>query len=175
MSDPMNQAKERFELQQLETAIKAELELDCQILPRSVETPIDTLVIKLEADEQERIRIASVMFFPLEDSDVESLKLLQFYCETPIRVESTQARATVAEFLSAVNLKIPVGTFCLNSNHEVVCKYVYALGKFKAIEPEEFLETFLLWMFAIDSMSGLIESVAKEEQSLVAATQHLDE
>ncbi len=175
MSDPIQHAKDRFELQQLETAIKTELDLDCQILPRSPETPIDTLLVNLETDARDRTRIASLMFVPLDDSDVESLKLLQFYCETPIQVTSATACATVAQFLSAVNLKIPVGAFCLNAEHQVTCKYVYALGKFKTIDPTEFLETFLMWMFAIDSLSSLIESVATGEHDLESAIQVLDE
>ncbi|MCA6623139.1 MAG: hypothetical protein IM542_11325, partial [Pseudanabaena sp. M165S2SP1A06QC] len=83
MTNFINQAKDLFELQQLEAAIKAELDLDCQILEHSVDTPIDTLVVNIETDGLGRSRIVSIMFIPLDDSDVETLKLLQFYCETP--------------------------------------------------------------------------------------------
>lgn len=171
----MNQAKALFELQQLEVSIKSELDLDCQVLEHSEETPIDTLVVDIETDGKGRSRITSIMFIPLDNSDVETLKLLQFYCETPISVQSKQKREIVAELLASINLKIPVGTFCLNPDHLVTFKYVNALGKFKTIETEEFLETFLLWMFALDSMSELIESVAEGENSLDLAIKLLDE
>lgn len=174
MSDFMSQAKTLFELQQLEAAIRSEIDLDCQILTRSEAIPIDTLVVNLEADRKDRPRIASIIFIPLEDSDIETLKLLQFYCESPIQVTHETTRRVVAELLSAINLKAPLGTFCLNSQHQVVFKYVNALGKFRAIESEEFLETLLLWMFTLDSMSVLIESVASEEMSLELAIQTLD-
>lgn len=174
MDTPLNQAKDLFELQQIEAAITSQLDLTCQILPHSVEVPIDTLTVVLEMDRQGRSRVASLMFIPLEDGDVESLKLLQFYCETPITVPP-DARATVALFLSAVNLKIPVGAFCLTPENQISCKYVYALGKFKTIDMDEFLETFLLWMFALDSLSGLIEEVAESQQTLETALNILAE
>ncbi|MFK8186365.1 MAG: hypothetical protein AB8B99_23565 [Phormidesmis sp.] len=169
MSDPIDLAKYRFELQQLETAIKTSLALNCELLHRSSETPIDSLVVQLESDTKGRSRLASLIFSPLQDTDVESLKLLQFYCETPIQVSSPQIRQTVAELLSILNLNLPIGTFCLNAEHVLTYKYVYALGKFTTIVPEEFLETFLLWLFALDPMSDLIESVVDEEQNLTSA------
>ena len=175
MSNFINQAKDLFELQQLEEAIKAELDLECQILEHSVDTPIDTLVVNIETDGLGRSRIVSIMFIPLDDSDVETLKLLQFYCETPICVESSSNRAIVAELLAAINLKIPIGAFCLNDQHTVTFKYINALGKFRTIDSEEFLETLLMWMFALDSMSSLIESVAQGEQSLELAIKLLNE
>ena len=169
MSDSIDLAKHRFELQQLETAIKTMLALNCELLSRSPETPIDSLVVQLEADQKGRSRLASLLFSPLQETDIETLKLLQFYCETPIQVSSPSARQAVAELLSAINLNLPIGTFCLNANHTLTYKYVYALGKFTTIIPEEFLETFLLWLFALDPMSNLIESVANGEQSLTSA------
>lgn len=175
MGNFINQVKVLFELQQLEKAIKTELDLECQILEHSVDTPIDTLVVDIETDSLGRSRIVSIMFIPLDDSDVETLKLLQFYCETPICVESPSNRAIVAELLAAINLKIPIGAFCLNDQHTVTFKYVNALGKFKTIDLEEFLETLLLWMFALDSMSSPIESVAKGEQSLELAIKLLNQ
>jgi hypothetical protein len=174
MSKLMSQTKNQMDLVQLEFLIKEELDLDCQVLSPSIETPVDTLVVKLETDEKERIRIASIMFIPLNDSDFESLKLLQFYCETPVRA-APSSRAAVTEFLSAVNLSIPVGTFCLTPDHLVACKYVCTLGKFREIEPKEFLETFLLWMFAIDSISGIAEMVAEGKQSLADAIKLLEQ
>jgi hypothetical protein len=174
MNPSLNQAKERYELQQLEAAITGQLDLTCQLLLHSPEVPVDTLTVVLELDPHGRTRVASLMFIPLDDSDVESLKLLQFYCETPIKV-SPDAGAAVAQFLSAINLKLPIGTFCLTEESQVGYKYVYALGKFKTIEPEEFLETFLLWMFGLDGMSNLIEEVAEGQRSLAAALKILEE
>ena len=175
MSNFINQSKNLFELQQLEKAIKVELDLDCHILEYSVDTPVDTLVVNTETDGMGRSRIVSIMFIPLDASDVETLKLLQFYCETPICVESSSNRAIIAELLAAINLKIPIGAFCLNDQHAVTFKYVNALGKFKTINSEEFLETLLLWMFSLDSMSSLIESVAQGKQSLELAVKLLNE
>ena len=175
MSNFINQSKDIFELQQIETAIKTELSLDCQTLSRSVDTPIDTLTVNIEADGQGRSRIVSIMFVPLEDSDDETLKLLQFYCETPIRVDSASTRATIAQLLAVINLNIPVGAFCFNSENEVTFKYVYALVKFKTIALLECLDTFLLWMFGLDSMSELIETVAEGKQNLESAIQLMNE
>ena len=174
MSPSVDQAKALYELQQLEKAITTALDLTCEILPRSAAVPIDTLTVALELDRHERTRIASLMFIPLEDSDVEHIKLLQFYCETPIHVEAHNLN-TVLQLLGAITLKIPLGAFSVNEEGIVVFKYVYALGKFKATDPEEFLETYLMWMFALDSLSGLIEDVATGEQNLAAALQNLDE
>jgi hypothetical protein len=175
MSNFINQAKDLFELQQLEIAIKTELDLECQILVNSVDIPIDTLAVNIEFDSKGRTRIASLMFIPLENSNIETLKLLQFFCETSICVESQPIRANVAEFLSAINFKIPLGTFCFDPQNRVTFKYIYALGKFTAIESDEFLESFLFWVFTLDSMSVLIEEVAEGERSLESAIQLLEE
>ncbi|MFH7242621.1 MAG: YbjN domain-containing protein [Spirulina sp.] len=173
MSDAMNEARSLFELQQLEAAIKSELDLNSQVLPCSSEVPITTLAIELEADAKGRSRIASLIFIPLDESDVETLKLLQFYCETPIKLEDDLSRSAIIELLPTINLKIPLGSFCLDSQNQVVFKYVNALGKSRGIDPEEFLETLLLWMFTLDSMSVLIDSVVTSECSLQSAMQAL--
>lgn len=173
MSDAMNEARSLFEFQQLEAAIKSELDLNCQVLPCSSEVPITTLAIELEADAKERSRIASLIFIPLEESDVETLKLLQFYCETSINLENNLSRSAIIELLPTINLKIPLGSFCLDPQNQVVFKYVNALGKSREINPEEFLETLLLWMFTLDSMSALIDSVVTGECRLQSAMQAL--
>jgi hypothetical protein len=174
MNDHVEQAKNQYELQQLASKIQSDLGLSCHFLPQSPEIPVHSLLVELQADKHGRPRVATLMFIPLEGAGVESLKLLQFYCEMPIQTDSQQA-PTVATLLSAVNLNVPIGTFCLNAENEVTCRYVYALGKFTAIAPKEFLETFLLWMFAIDSMSPLIESVALGTTTLQVALSHLGE
>ena len=174
MSNSINQAKDRFELEQLKTAIQQELDLNCEVLPISSEVPINTLVVQFEKDQKNRDRVASIMFMPLDDSHIESLKLLQFYCQTPIII-GIEFISIVTRLLSIINLKIPIGAFCLNpDNNNITFKYVYTLGKFQNIESKEFLELLLLWMFALDSMSNLIEEVAQGNKTLEVATQILN-
>lgn len=170
----MEQAKAFFELQSLQTIIKQELDIDGQVLNRSAEIPVDTLAVTLDTDGEGRMRIASLIFVPLAESDIEALKLLQFYCETPVHVEP-QAVTKVAQFLSAVNLKNLIGTFSLDAEHVVTYRYVYSLGKFATINQEEFLETFMLWMFGLDSLTPMIEAVATGALSLDDAVAALEE
>ncbi len=173
MASDLNQAKDLVELGNLENYIKDELVLDCQVLESTPEVPVNSLAVKLEDDEQGRSRVANLMFMPLEDSDIEDVKLLQFFCETPVTVSSEHTDALL-KFIQAVNLKIPIGVFAVNSDNQLVSKYVYSLGKFKLIEKGEFIETFLLWMYALDNLGPLLEEVATGKKDLETALQELD-
>jgi hypothetical protein len=159
MNRSIQQAQNLYALQQLGHSITSELNLACEVLQQSDEIPIDTLLVVLEPDAHQRDRVASLMFIPLEETEVEAVKLLQFYCDTPISVPAAM-RGAVAQVCAAVNLKIPLGAFSLSDEDRVVLRYVLAVGRFATIEPAAFVETFLLWMFALDATSSLIEDVA---------------
>jgi hypothetical protein len=173
MISEIERAKNLTELQDLKTALNKKLSLECQIIEEQSDVPINSLVVLLEPDSQKRSRLANLTFLPLEDTDLESIKLLQFYCQLPISL-SSDFSDEVLRFLARVNLQIPLGTFTIDFEEQKVgFKYVYSLGKFKQIEPEEFLETFLLWMYTLDKISDLIEAVSTGQKDVQSACQEL--
>lgn len=174
MSESVNQASDLFELQQLESFIREELDLGCEILPVSAEIPVETLLVMLEQDTHERTRIASLMFVPLQDTQIETLKLIQLYIETPVLVDTVEVRQIMSEFFTVVNQKIPLGAFAINEDQLVTFKYMHALGKYSPIVQEHFLELFLLWMFTLDSVSPLIDALAEGRMDLSRAVEALN-
>jgi len=173
MISQIEQAKILTELQDLKTCLENESGLECQIINYDEsDSPINSLAVFLEPDSQERARLASLTFITLEDGEFESIKLLQFYCELPLSLNSDFIDEVMRFFLK-VNLQIPLGAFSLNPEQKVSFKYVYSLGKFKLIEPEEFSETFFLWMFTLDKISDLIEAVGIGQKDLQSACQDL--
>lgn len=160
----LDQAKLEYELGQLAQALEQGTAMPCQVLPAGAEIPIPTLAIQLEPDYRRRDRIATVMFVPLPSDQVESLKLLQLYCELPLYLD--QRKEEVLAYLAWLNLQLPLGAFAIDPESQLVFKYVYALGKFKTIEPEEFIEAFLLWMFSMDSVFQSIEELAEGTKDL---------
>jgi hypothetical protein len=174
MSESVNQASDLLELQQLEFVIREELDLGCEILPVSAEMPVETLLVMLEQDAHERTRIASLMFVPLHGTQIETLKIIQLYIETPVLVDTAGGRQVMSEFFSVVNQKIPLGAFAFNDEGLVTFKYVHALGKDSSIVQEHFLELFLLWMFTLDSVSPLIDALAEGRMDLAGAVEVLN-
>ncbi|BAZ16694.1 hypothetical protein NIES4071_85720 [Calothrix sp. NIES-4071] len=160
MTSELTDAKYLLELDNLRDIITEELRLDAQIIERSELLPVSSLVITLESDYKERPRFASLAYLPLSDDECESIKLLQFYLAIPCEIKSDFQQA-VEKVLLLINLKAPIGSFTINEeSKEVVARYVYSLGKFKIVDKEEFLETFMLFMYTVDQFSGLIEEVA---------------
>jgi hypothetical protein len=160
MTTELIYAKSLVELGNIQDFISEELGFATQILERSQSLPLNSLVISLAPDSQQRTRVASLNYLPLGDEDCESIKLLQFYLVIPCELQPDFQRA-VEKFLLLINLKAPIGSFTFNAeSNEIIAKYVYSLGKFKMVDKEEFLETFMLFMFVIDQFSPLIEEVA---------------
>lgn len=173
IADP-SQAKYRLELEILKGLIEEELEMIGRISGGSPEAPITSLSVVLEPDWQNQVRAANLAFIPLEETDVEAIKLLQFYSQLPFTVDQDYLNDTV-RFLLAINLFIPIGVFNLSPENNLSFKYVYSLSKFEAIKQDEFMETFLLWLEALDNLSPLIAEVASGESDLESALAILNE
>lgn len=176
----LDQEKYLLELGTLKGYLEEELELVCQIMDSHdmgsapEMPPITSLSVILEPGWQERIRAANLTFIPLDDSDVEAIRLLQFYSQLPFTANQDHLDDTV-RFLLAINLLIPIGAFSLSTENDLFFKYVYSLSRFEAIKQEEFLETFLLWLFTLDSFSPLIAEVATGALDLESALTLLNE
>lgn len=174
MSINLDQAKYRLELEILQGYLEQELEMMGRIMDGPPEAPITSLSVLLEPDWQDQLRAANLSFIPLEDTDIEAIKLLQFYSQLPITADQSHLDDTVRLVL-AINLLIPIGSFSLSPENDLFFKYVYSLSKFETINQNEFLETFLLWLFTLDNLSPLIAEVATGERDLDSALALLNE
>lgn len=155
-------------LGQIERAISGELELQCG---RCGE-PQDSLAVALESDGRGRPRVANLTFLPVGDDEVEEVRLLQLHCLLPVAVTDGR-RADLERFLTRTNSIVPIGAFSINGDDELLFKYVHAIGRARALEAREFLEVFLLWMFTLDSLSGVVEDVAAGARSADAVLAEL--
>ena len=146
-------------LREIGAAISGELDLKCQILDARAGVPIDSLAVIMEPDRQGRPRAANLMFLPVGDDEVQEVHLLQLHCLLPLPV-AAERRADLEHFLTRTNSIVPIGAFSITGDDELIFKHVYAIGRARPFEPREFLELFLLWMFTLDSLSGVVEDVA---------------
>lgn len=174
MTTDLDAAKSRYELQALQSYLEGELHLQCELLDPSMGVPTDSLAVMLEPDWNNRPRVANLMFLSLEGSDIEALKLLQFYSELPTAVPLDKQEAAL-RLIAVANAFAPVGTFAFTPDQELVFKYVNALSKFSEIEQESFIETFLLWMYTLDTISVLVDAVVEGSKSLEEALAELNE
>ena len=159
-------------LSEIETAVVCELDLQCQLLDARSGVPIDSLAVVLEADKQGRPRVANLMFLPVGDDEVQEVRLLQLHCLLPVAV-SGEGRADLEHFLTRTNSIVPIGAFSITVEDELIFKYVHAIGRARPLEANEFLELFLLWMFTLDSLSGVVEDVATGTRAAAAALAEL--
>lgn len=158
--------------QQIQKWIKDELDLATQYLPASGQIPQDAVVVTLEPDSQDQPRVASILFLPNEGGEIEHFELLQFYLEGPVKIPDA-SRADYLSLAATANQVIPVGAFSLTDEGELVYKYVIPVSKKQGLDKEEFLEIYLLWMFTLDSVSGLVEEFIAGEKDLKTAQEEL--
>ncbi|MBE9078777.1 hypothetical protein IQ241_15980 [Romeria aff. gracilis LEGE 07310] len=173
MSAELMQAKHHLELKRLQELIESELELESRLFEASSQIPSPSLSIVLEPDGSGSSRVANLMFLPIDDEDMESIKLLQLYCELPIQITS-ETLPDLEQLLHEVNLTVPLGAYSINTNRQLIFKYVYVLSKFKETDPAEFLETFLLWMYILDNINMLVDALIEGQTDLQAALQALN-
>lgn len=151
-------------LRQIEAAVTGELDLQCRMLDAGAGVPIDSLAVMLEADRRGQPRVANLMFLPVGDDEVQEVRLLQLHLVLPVAVAS-ERRADLEHFLTRTNSIVPIGAFSITADDELIFKYVHAVGRARSLEAREFLELFLLWMFTLDSLSGVVEDVASGDRS----------
>ncbi len=159
-------------LTEIEAAVAGELDLQCQILDARSGVPIDSLAVVLEEDRQGRPRVANLMFLPVGDDEVQEVRLLQLHCLLPVAV-AAESRADLEHFLTRTNSIVPIGAFSITGDDELIFKYVHAIGRALPFQAREFLELFLLWMFTLDSLSGVVEDVATGAREADAALAEL--
>ncbi|MDM8521033.1 hypothetical protein QUF64_13375 [Anaerolineales bacterium HSG6] len=164
----MTSIQDPFELQTVADCIKNDLNLEYQLIERSILLPLDSLVIVLEPDSDGQARATNIMFIPLDDADYRAIKLLQFYTELPLILDE-QGLTNIEPLLRTINLYTPIGTFSLNDQKQIIFKYVYILGKFNTINSAEFVEMFSLWLRNLDTLSRLIKEVARAEKTVEQA------
>lgn len=70
-------------------------------------------------------------------------------------------------------LHLPIGAFGIDAEGKIGFKYVYALAIFETIDREAFLETLLLWLFILDTVSALIEEINDGDRSAEGASMEL--
>ena len=168
MSKP---SKNLSALQQIQGWIKNELDLETEYLPASRQIPQETVVVTLEPDSQGRARVASITFLPI-GGEIEHFDLLQFFMDGPLEI-SKENEETFLRLVATANQVIPVGAFSLSDENKLIYKYVFPVSKKRGLDPEEFLEIYLLWMFTLDSLSGLVDEVLAGDKDLKTAQEEL--
>lgn len=171
MRDAFDHPRHDRDFKQISDLIQAELGLRTQFIQASSNAPMTSLSVELETRELGAARVANLMFLPVSQ-EVENIRLLQLYCESfsfgkfaqPINLET---------LFHSINQAIPIGSFSIDSEKQLIFKYVYALSSFTPLNSLEFLEVFLLWMYIQDSIHSLLTAVLTKQLTIKEAIHSL--
>ena len=94
-----------------------ELELETMVIPPMEEVQLPVLAAILENDEQERPRVVTCTFVPVDSDLCQYTKQLQFYLELQNSLEGV-SRAELLELIMWINVRINNGTCLLRESEQ---------------------------------------------------------
>ena len=137
-----------------------------QLIPPDGDVEAPQLFADLGPDKKGRPRRLELMFLPREDAD--ELVALQFFVLLPFGPEPAHV-ADLGRFLSAVNVKLPLGHFGMAEEQGWVYFRSVSLCPLGPLDPGVTLQTARVCAFVVGELSGLIESVADGTSTLESA------
>lgn len=144
----------------------SDMGVSAKILMPTEETPMPTLAAVLPPDEQNRPRVLTHTFQPLEKEDAEYTKFLQFYAELPVPLDKIP-RASLLEALCGLSLYLPTGAPCLiparDGLHLPQTAALRVLQGFpisESIDQGVFTEAALLFNLSCDIMTMVLDALA---------------
>lgn len=167
------QAKHILDLSNLEEILKGE-NIQCSLLKSGKNLPLSMLVIPMEPDDKNRPRAYSCSFIPMDDDDLENISLLQIYSQLPIKTEMSKI-AELQAFLLACNILQPIGNFGIKDGADVYLRYVLVVKKYDTLDPEEILETFMMFEYGINMYQDIIEGLVEGRYDLKMAMRIINE
>jgi hypothetical protein len=156
MLDKKIQAKHLLGLENVKE-ILAKSDIESAIIKANQHLPLSMLIMPLDDDEQDRSRSISASYIPMDEDDLEHTELLQLYSQFPFKINNKQ-EPELARFLLACNILQPIGNFGFKDG-QVCFRYVLVLKKYDLPDPEEILETFMMFEYALQTYQQLIEDV----------------
>lgn len=109
------------------------MEINCKIFEKSVDIPLDTLVIDIRENGENLYEYINCSFYPLQP-EIENISLLQFYLEFTFKVPQDKM-FELSRFVMYINAFIPVGQFGYTpSENKAHYRYVLAQQKNSLID-----------------------------------------
>jgi hypothetical protein len=155
--DAVNEQKDLTMLRELNGYLQ-ELELEGQLMERSVALPMSVLVVPFGSDDKDRPRILTLTYIPDPEGFFQHISLLQLLIELPFAINEKN-RLTLLEAITRVNQKIAVGSYYLDDNNKIGLRNIITTYKFKSIDKDLFLETINLFIGMLDYTASLVEEV----------------
>ncbi|CAI6081359.1 YbjN domain-containing protein [Cohnella sp. JJ-181] len=172
MDASANHARDLAELGFLEHSLK-EAGLPCRLIEPTEGVPIPALLAATDAGDDGRERYLTFTFVPLADEDIGDIRLLQLYTVVSPSVPAVH-RAELAELLTAVNSRIPLGHFSLNEAGELYFRYVWAVSAKHRLPDPETLHVADLFLMTLGMFGPKVSDVADGRIGAAGALADLD-
>ena len=156
MLSDLTRTRQIAELDYLQRCI-TELGLESELIESSAEVPLPTLIVATKKDHQQRDRIITLSYIPVDEDDLEHINLLQIYGALPFSLNSTY-QPELEAVLMMLNTQTAIGSFGLY-NTEISLRYVYAIDRHKLPAQAAFGEIIILLIYVQDMFGELIEQV----------------
>lgn len=173
MISELTRAKHIVELGHLEQ-ILTELGYQTTLVESPEAAAVPVLTAALPLDERGRGRYLNILFVPVAETELETIELVQFHLQFPVRLTETRRRET-EQVICALNNKIGLGGIGLDFEHHVFYRYVYPKAKYETFNNAALAETMLLFVYIFERVSGLVEEVAAGRQELADALKIVEE
>jgi hypothetical protein len=160
------------DLGQLEKILK-EADISCKLIKSSETIPLNMLRVPMDADDKKRPRSFTCSFIPMDEEDLETSSLLQFYSELPLTTDPDRT-GDLREFLMACNIIQPIGHFGMQDETTVYFRYVLVIKQSNKMDEDLIIETLMLFEYAINAYQDEIEDVATGAVGLGEALKGLE-
>ena len=112
------------------------------------EKEIELIQIKL-SDEM----LLNLLFLPLEEQYLKTISILQFHL---ILHRPTINELENLKLVNALNLKIPIGKFSLDSQNNFDYRYHMTLSSLVLLNQQEFIDRFYLVLIQLDAFFSIL-------------------
>ena len=159
-------AKELVELTQFKSYLD-KLEIKAFVLPKSGTDDISVLTIELTKDLS-----LSILFIPLPSDQFKQISLLQFYALINEKVDVS--KLNLNSLLNHISEKTALGNFAINSDNELVFKYVLTKSKHDELSEIFFIELLAIIVPSIESNYTLLNEFLQDNFSIEEAISSIE-
>ena len=141
--------------------------LPAALLEQSDLLPLNTLIVDLPPDYQNRARTLSYSFMPMDEEYFPDIKTVQAYSEFNFEIAEGQAEH-VQVLIARLNRLLVMGSLGVTDNHRVYYRYVQILDKYESLRDREdvLLNVLNLILFALNVNAEVLEDVAIGKQTV---------
>ena len=144
--------------------------LPAALLEQSDLLPLNTLIVDLPPDYQNRARTLSYSFMPMDEEYFPDIKTVQAYSEFNFEIVEGQEEPIQA-LIAKLNKLLVMGSLGITDNRRISYRYVQILDKYESLRDGEdvLLNILNLILFALNVNTQVLEDVATGKQTVEKA------